>query len=118
MQLILPESFKLFPVYALSFCKTKALKGGPVVSDVRTFYMRLIKSLGVLDTMDLLYPKMMPVHTITPDAMQPDEQGRIRLPRLMRCSYARMEPHGAYLIRERATFRHCDIHYRLISILI
>lgn len=55
--------------------------------------------MGASDVMDLLYPKMMPIHTLAPDAMQPDEQGRIRLPRLMRCSYARMEPHGAYLIR-------------------
>jgi hypothetical protein len=60
--------------------------------------------MGVADVMDLLYPKMMPIHTLTPDAMQPDEQGRIRLPRLMRCSYARMEPHGAYLIRELSVF--------------
>lgn len=102
-QLILPESFKLFPVYALALIKSKALKGGPVVSDVRTHYMRLIKGMGVSDTLDLLYPKMIPVHTIAPEAMQPDEHGRVRLPRLMRCSYARMEPHGAYFIR-----RPCD----------
>lgn len=100
IQLILPESFKLFPVYALSFNKTKAMKGGPVVSDVRTYYMRWIKSMGASDVMDLLYPKMMPIHTLSPDAMQPDEHGRVKLPRLMRCSYARMEPHGAYLIRK------------------
>jgi len=102
-QLILPESFKLFPVYALSFIKTKALKGGPVVSDVRTHYMRLIKSMGVADTMELLYPRMLPVHTITPDMIMPDDRGIIRLPRLMRTSYAKMEPHGAYLIRECGT---------------
>ena len=99
LQLILPESFKLFPVYALAFIKTKALKGGPVVSDVRTHYMRLIKSMGVSDTMDALYPKMMAIHNVAPEAMTPDEYGRVRLPRLMRCSYARMEPHGAYFIR-------------------
>lgn len=99
VQLILPESFKLFPVYALSFIKTKALKGGPVVSDVRTYYMRLIKSMGVFDTMELLYPKMLAVHTLSPDAVTPDSQGRTRLPRMMRTSYARMEPHGAYLVQ-------------------
>lgn len=101
-QLILPESFKLFPVFALAFLKTKALKGGPVVSDVRTHYMRLIKGMGVQDTMELLYPKMLPIHSMSPEAMQPDENGRVRLPRLMRVSYARMEAHGAYLVCELA----------------
>lgn len=61
--------------------------------------MRLIKSMGVSDTMDALYPKMMAIHNVAPEAMTPDEYGRVRLPRLMRCSYARMEPHGAYFIR-------------------
>lgn len=104
-QLILPESFKLFPVFALSFIKTKALKGGPVVSDVRTYSMRYIKGMGASDTMELLYPKMLPVHTLAPNALEPDANGRIRLPRMMRTSYARMEPHGAYLVRESASAR-------------
>lgn len=30
MQLILPESFKLYPLFALSLMKTKALKGAPL----------------------------------------------------------------------------------------
>ena len=97
-QLILPESFKLFPVYALSFIKTKALRGGVVNSDVRTYYMRFIKSMGAAETMNLLYPTMIPLHTISPEAVQPDEKGIIRLPRKMRTSYARMEPHGSYLL--------------------
>ena len=62
--------------------------------------MRLIKSMSVIDVMGLLYPKMLPIHTMTPEALMPDEQGRIRLPKMMRTSYARMEPHGAYLVRE------------------
>ena len=48
----MPESYKLFPVLALSLMKTKALKGGPVASDVRTFYMRIIKSIGVHATIE------------------------------------------------------------------
>lgn len=116
-QLILPESFKLFPLYALALMKSKALKGtvsslsscrriadvestigGPVASDVRTWQMRLIKSAGVAATVGLLYPRMLPVHTFAEDIGFRAENGRIKLPPLMRISYARMEPHGAYLI--------------------
>jgi len=97
-QLILPESFKLFPLYALALQKSKALKGGPVASDVRTWHMRLLKSAGVAATVGLLYPRMLPVHNLPDDVGFPDERGRIRLPPLLRTSYARMEPHGAYLI--------------------
>lgn len=122
-QLILPESFKLFPLYALALMKSKALKGecsisglessrirvlttfnrtsgGPVASDVRTWHMRLIKSAGVAATVGLLYPRMMPIHMLSDDVGFPDERGRLRLPPLIRTSYARMEPHGAYLIGE------------------
>lgn len=72
--------------------------GGPVASDVRTWSMRLIKSAGVAATVNLLYPRMVPLHTLPDDVGFPDEQGRLRLPQLIRDSYVRMEPNGAYLI--------------------
>ncbi|KAM0748281.1 hypothetical protein T439DRAFT_291785 [Meredithblackwellia eburnea MCA 4105] len=97
-QLILPESFKLFPLYALALMKSKALKGGPVASDVRTWHMRLLKAAGVAATVGLLYPRMFPIHTLPDDVGFADETGRLVLPSLIRASYLRMEPHGAYLI--------------------
>lgn len=78
--------------------KSKALKGGPVASDVRTWHMRLIKSAGVAATVGLLYPRMLPIHTLAPDAGFGGQNGKLVMPPLMRTSYARMEPHGAYLI--------------------
>lgn len=60
--------------------------------------MRLIKSAGVAATVGLLYPRMLAVHTLSDEVGFPDESGRVRLPPLMRTSYGRMEPHGAYLI--------------------
>ncbi|GAA5993798.1 hypothetical protein JCM5350_007675 [Sporobolomyces pararoseus] len=97
-QLILPESFKLFPLYALALMKTKALKGGAVASDVRTWHMRHVKASGVGATVRMLYPRMLAVHLFPDEVGFPDETGRLVMPQAIRCSYARMEPHGAYLV--------------------
>ncbi|GAA6061825.1 hypothetical protein JCM10212_001131 [Sporobolomyces blumeae] len=97
-QLILPESFKLFPLYALALMKTKALKGGAVASDVRTWHMRHVKSAGVGATVRMLYPRMLAIHMFPDEVGFPDESGKLVMPQAIRCSYARMEPHGAYLV--------------------
>ena len=64
-QLILPESFKLFPLYVLALIKNKAIKGGNVTSDVRVFFFRLLLSQSVGSIMTLLYPRMMALHTLS-----------------------------------------------------
>jgi len=92
-QLILPEAFKLFPLYALCILKSKALKGGPVASDVRAYYMRVFKGATTAITLSMLYPRMIAVHTL--DAA---DNENFHMPPLMRTSYLRMEAHGAYLI--------------------
>jgi len=97
-QLILPESFKLYPLYALALMKSKALKGGQVASDVRTNNMRWLKGAGVAATLSLLYPRMLSIHNLAEDVGLQTADGRIKLPPLMRASYNRMEPDGAYLI--------------------
>ncbi|KDN43108.1 hypothetical protein K437DRAFT_274996 [Tilletiaria anomala UBC 951] len=107
-QLILPESFKLFPLYTLAMNKTKAIKGGNVTSDVRTVYMRNLRSWSVGNIMASLYPRMIALHRMAEtdgfpvkvqdvDGAEHDGQ-RIRSPPLMRPSYMRMETHGAYLV--------------------
>jgi hypothetical protein len=40
------------------------------------------------------------MHTLPDEVGFPDERGQLVLPRLMRTSYSRMEPHGAYGRRE------------------
>ena len=66
--------------------------------------MRQLKSSGVSATLRHLYPRMLAVHTLPDEVGFPDERGQLVLPRLMRTSYSRMEPHGAYLVEngERA----------------
>lgn len=111
-QLILPESFKLLPLYALAIIKSKALKGGNVTSDVRTYFMRYLRGLGVGNNMAMCYPRMIALHNMADDDGEPikiphqTENGttehidgaRIKCPPLLRPSYQRMEAHGAYLV--------------------
>lgn len=113
-QLILPESFKLFPLYVLALIKNKAIKGGNVTSDVRIFFFRLLLSQSVGSIMTLLYPRMMPLHLLNANAgcpvepavgLSPEKQAIddsllkvVQLPRPMRPSFMRMEPSGAYLL--------------------
>ena len=114
-QLILPESFKLLPLYMLALIKNKAIKGGNVTSDVRVFFMQLLQRLSVGATLVLLYPRMIALHTLadtdgfpvaeTQTGQGPDGQvasyelmKRIQCPRTVRPSYQRMDPHGAYLL--------------------
>jgi hypothetical protein len=63
-QLILPESFKLFPVYALAMLKSRALRAG-VNTDTRVHEMRMFKNMGVGSTIVLLYPKMMDLNEMS-----------------------------------------------------
>ena len=64
-QLILPESFKLYPLYALSILKQKCFRWGlPVAADIRVYHMRLINSLGVYESIPLIYPRMFAVHNM------------------------------------------------------
>lgn len=66
--------------------------------------MRQLKAMGAPATVRMLYPRMMAVHLFSDDVGFPDERGQLVLPPLMRTSYSRMEPHGAYLVEngERA----------------
>ncbi|ORX40834.1 hypothetical protein BD324DRAFT_678254 [Kockovaella imperatae] len=97
-QLILPESFKLLPLYTLCMLKCKPLKGGNVSSDVRSHYMRLIRSFSVVSTMNFLYPRLLAIHDLSEDVGFPGANGRLKLPRFMRASYAWMVAEGAYLM--------------------
>lgn len=104
-QLILPESFKLLPLYILCIIKSKAIKGGNVTSDVRTYFMRHLRGLGCGATMQLLYPRMIAIHNMQEGDGEPIKDGnaqfltrRIKSPPLLRPSYLRMEPHGVYLV--------------------
>jgi protein transport protein SEC24 len=61
-QLILPDSFKLFPLYSVAMLKSLALKSSSNLDiDTRVYNMRYTKSLGILEQMTVLYPRMFPL---------------------------------------------------------
>ncbi|KAF9382274.1 COPII coat Sec23p-Sfb3p heterodimer component [Mortierella sp. AD011] len=99
-QLILPESFKLFPLYTLAMLKSNTLRPGKGInSDTRVYHMRMIKSMGVSESIVFYYPRMIAVHNMNEKVgvMNPTS-GRVFLPSLVRDSYARLNPTGAYLL--------------------
>ncbi|KAG0291342.1 COPII coat Sec23p-Sfb3p heterodimer component [Linnemannia gamsii] len=98
-QLILPESFKLFPLYTLSLLKSKTLRGGrDINSDMRVYQMRMLKSMGVSESIVFFYPRMIAVHTMDERVGVMNLNGRVFLPQLVRVSYARLNPIGAYML--------------------
>ncbi|TPX40911.1 hypothetical protein SeMB42_g05818 [Synchytrium endobioticum] len=93
-QLILPESFKLFPLYALSLLKTKAFRAGPDMStDVRVYHMRLLRAMSVPAFIPIVYPRLFPLHQIPSEASP-----SVGLPAPIRASFERFESSGAYFV--------------------
>ena len=77
--------------------------GGNVSSDVRVHYLRLIRSFSVVSVMSLLYPRLLAIHDLSDDVGFPGANGRLKLPRFMRASYAWMVAEGSYLMSEFIT---------------
>lgn len=77
-----------------------------MTSDVRSHYMRRLKSYGVVSTMTLLYPRILAVHDLTDDVGFPaGSMGRLKLPSPMRASYGWMVADGAYLMSKLKTLQ-------------
>ncbi|KAJ3293514.1 COPII coat Sec23p-Sfb3p heterodimer component [Borealophlyctis nickersoniae] len=98
-QLILPESFKLYPLYSLCLLKSKAFRAGAEMSsDIRVHNMRMLKAISVPESIPLLYPRMLPIHDLSSPIGEPDARGLIKYPTPIRVSYERLDPAGAYLV--------------------
>ncbi|XP_062372083.1 protein transport protein Sec24D [Sardina pilchardus] len=90
-QLILPDAMKVFPVYMNSLMKTLPLVGSSELCTDQRAYQRLtLLSMGVEDTQLLLYPRLIPVHTMSVD-------GDVA-PAAVRCSEERLTEGGVFLL--------------------
>ncbi|KAL7753856.1 COPII coat Sec23p-Sfb3p heterodimer component [Sorochytrium milnesiophthora] len=98
-QLILPETFKLLPVFTLALHKSRALRPVDLSSDMRVQAMRFMKSMTVEQSIVYLYPRLLPLFDLPPEVGSVDElTGRTRLPPAVRISYERLDPSGVYLL--------------------
>ncbi|KAI7875629.1 hypothetical protein K492DRAFT_210828 [Lichtheimia hyalospora FSU 10163] len=99
-QLILPEAFKLLPVYMHASMRSQALRGVgvDVNTDVRVSSMKLLNSLGVADLVTTLYPRLYSVSDMKDDEGISNLRGEVKLPPMVRTSYERLNPTGAYLL--------------------
>lgn len=67
-QLILPESYKVYPVMCLASLKSAAFRtGSDVTVDLRVHQMRLLRSMGVASSVAFLYPRFYPIHDMAAD---------------------------------------------------
>jgi len=98
-QLVLPENLKEFSMYILGLVKSRAFKGGSEPTDRRVHDMRMLKQMGALELSLYLYPRMIPLHNLAPEDGFPNaETGHLLMPPSMRCTFARVEEGGVYLI--------------------
>ncbi len=68
--------------------------------------MRHLKSLSTTSTLNLLYPRLLAIHDLKEDIGFPmANNGRLKLPRFMRASYAYMVAEGAYLMCTSSFYR-------------
>ncbi|KAJ3068826.1 COPII coat Sec23p-Sfb3p heterodimer component [Podochytrium sp. JEL0797] len=97
-QLILPESFKLYPLYTLSLLKCRAFRSGMLSSDARITAMRHLRNMGVPESVPFFYPRMFGLHNLEAGFGALDSNGTIRLPACVRVSFERLDPEGMYLL--------------------
>lgn len=98
-QLVLPENLKEFGMYMLGLIKSRAFKAGHEPSDRRTHLMRVFKSISPTTLGLLLYPRILPLHSLPLESGFPDPQtGHLVVPPCIRASFGRVEEGGAYLV--------------------
>ena len=126
-QLVLPENLKEFSMFILGLLKCRAFKGrlylffssycrscstlslrtnhsiifiaGNEPSDRRTYTMRTLKSMSPLELSLLLYPRIIPLHSLPAESGFPSPStGHLIVPATIRASFSRIEEGGAYLV--------------------
>jgi protein transport protein SEC24 len=72
--------------------------GAVIGSDLRVFLMRNLYSMGVADTIPMIYPRMFQLHEMEDPIGSLNELNQVVLPPRIRMSGERMDSMGAYLI--------------------
>ena len=72
--------------------------------------MRNMRSLSVVQTMILLYPRLLAIHDLSDEVGFPAANGRLKMGRFMRASYSWMVAEGAYLMCKLRDPPRCSTH--------
>lgn len=68
--------------------------------------MKLLNSLGVADLVTMLYPRLYCVSDMKDDEGISNLRGEVKLPPMVRTSYERLNPTGAYLLGNKSIWIH------------
>ncbi|ORX44709.1 hypothetical protein BCR36DRAFT_301198 [Piromyces finnis] len=96
-QLILPESFKLLPLFILCILKLGAFRLDLDSPDVRVNALRLLGNMNTPTLMSLLYPKIYDLNNLE-EIGDPDANGNIKLPSRVRAYEKSIKTNGIYLL--------------------
>ncbi|KAJ2781381.1 COPII coat Sec23p-Sfb3p heterodimer component [Coemansia javaensis] len=96
-QLILPEAYKLLPLYTLALLKSPAIRGGADVPiDQRALHMALLRQMSVRRSLAYFYPTLTPLHALQDhEGVVDPASGLVALPPPLRASYQMLDPAGA-----------------------
>ena len=98
-QLILPESLKLLPLYALSLTKNALLRPGTDVRvDERSALMAMAVRMPVTHSVAFIYPRLYPLKELSESVGSLDVDGTPHLPPAGPLAYEKLEQDGAYLL--------------------
>lgn len=74
------------------------LAGNDVNIDSRAAGMSMFNTLSVAELVWTLYPRMYPLHDLSLQYSTADMNGQRKLPKMIRCSYDRLDSKGCYLV--------------------
>jgi len=98
-QLILPESLKLLPLYALSLTKHALLRAGTDVrADERVALIAMACRMPVASSVAFVYPRLFALDGLEDDVGTPDASGAPTLPPTLPLSLEKLDPNGAFLL--------------------
>ena len=98
-QLILPESLKMLPLFALAMLKMPALRKGTVKFDLRVANLVQMLSIQLSHSVTMLYPRIYSLNPLPLEAGKPTGiENYVHLPTNIPCSADKMDIDGAYLV--------------------
>ncbi|GAM22731.1 hypothetical protein SAMD00019534_059060 [Acytostelium subglobosum LB1] len=98
-QLILPECFKLLPIYVLAMMKAPAFLLSGSTPDLRVYLVSLFASLPPAKIIPMVYPRLYPIHNLQPQhGTQHADHHYTILPPFVRLSQEQVVQDGVFIV--------------------